>query len=376
MSRLHRLTKIKNPIGRKYDLDVEGLHVDVKNSRRSQKSKDRYTEHCIPQFKRSRENQNVTISGVLSPYLWPLDLLDKPKERHEDAEIIFLGETDIEKQSILKNVFNDLVDFVGPNPANKYFLPPWVFDYPEYVYTEQNKARKELKDFTNLASLKGVEFKFNLIPVGIAADIDLTEILDSWERNFLDQLSNRIEKYGLSLPFLFLTILTHFLGMADSSETVSDFKPDKYRKFLFYKEGRNNPLGIYDPLKTIDALIEALGTLWTAEKPLIRKFCRFRLKSFNVLQGKSDPNENLWTTLIAYCGGRLEDGSACGKNPLVLGESKLCKKCRKLICPDPDCGYCCEKCQGERSPTSRSHTSTGGFKPAGTSGAGESDFAL
>ena len=380
-----QIDKNKKIDWRKYDLDVEGLHVDVKNSRRSQKSKDRYTEHCIPQFKRSRENQNVTISGVLSPYIWPLDLLDKPKERHEDAEIIFLGETDIEKQSILKCEFNDLVDFVGPNPANKYFLPPWVFDYPECVYKKQNKALKELKDFTNLASLKGVEFKFNLIPVGIAADIDLTEILDnealdSWERNFLDQLRNRIEKYGLSLPFLFLTILTHFLGMADSSEIVSDFKPDKYRKFLFYKEGRNNPLGIYDPLKTIDALIEALGTLWTAEKPLIRKFCRFRLKSFNILQGKSDPNENLWTTLIAYCGGRLEDGSACGKNPLVLGESKPCKKCRKLICPDPDCGYCCEKCQGERSPISRSLAPTGGFKPsgtpAGTSGAGESDFAI
>ena len=241
-----QIDKNKKNDWRKYDLDVEGLHVDVKNSRRSQKSKDRYTEHCIPQFKRSRENQNV-ISGVLSPYIWPLDLLDKPKERHEDAEIIFLGETDIEKQSILKCEFNDLVDFVGPNPANKYFLPPWVFDYPECVYKKQNKALKELKDFTNLASLKGVEFKFNLIPVGIAADIDLTEILDnealdSWERNFLDQLRNRIEKYGLSLPFLFLTILTHFLGMADSSEIVSDFKPDKYRKFLFYKEGRNNPL--------------------------------------------------------------------------------------------------------------------------------------
>ena len=245
--------------------------------------------------------------------------------------------------------------------------------------------RRPLKDFTNFASLKGAEFKFNLIPVGIAADIDLTEIsdneaLDLWEQNFLDQLRCRIKKYGLSLPFLYLTILTHFLGMADSSEIVSDFKPDKYRKFLFYKEGRNNPLGIYDPLKTIDSLIEALGTLWTAEKPLIRKFCKFRLKSFNILEGKSNPNDNSWTTLIAYCGGRLEDGSACGKNPLVLGKSKLCKKCRKLICPDPDCGYCCEKCQGERSPTSSAHAPTEGFKPAGlsvgTSGTGESDFAI
>ena len=79
-----QIDKNKKSDWRKYDLDVEGLHVDVKNSRRSQKSKDRYTEHCIPQFKRSRENQNVTISGVLSPYLWPLDLLDKPKRLSEN----------------------------------------------------------------------------------------------------------------------------------------------------------------------------------------------------------------------------------------------------------------------------------------------------
>ncbi len=378
-----QIEKNKKSDWREYDLDVEGLPVDVKNSRRSQKSKDRYTEHCIPQFKRSRTNQNVTISGVLSPYLWPLYLLE---ERPEDAKIIFLGETDLEKQSILKSEFKNLVDFVGPNSANKNFLPPWVFDYPEYVYTEQNKAREELKDFTNLASLKGIVLKFDLIPVGIAADIeeildnealDSLDSLDSWERNFLNQLRNRIEKHGLSLPFLFLTILTHFLGMADSSETISDFKPDKYRKFLFYKkEERNNPLGIYDPLKTIDSLIEALGTLWTAEKSLIREFCRFRLKSFNILEGKSDLNENLWTTLIAYCGGRLEeDGSACGKNPLVLGESKRCKY-GKLICSA--CKFCCGMCKGGWEPTSSAHgVPTDEFKPAdppiGASGAGGSD---
>ena len=296
----------------------------------------------------------MTISGVVSPYLWPLDLLDS-KERHGDAEIIFLGETDIEKQSKLKREFNnDLVDFVELNSANKHFLPPWIFDYPEYVYRQQNKARKKLKDFTNLASLKGTEVKFNPIPVGIAADIDLMEILDNealdlWERNFLDQLRSRIKKYGLSLPFLYLTILTHFLSMADSSEIVSDFKPGKYRKFIFYKEERNNPLGIYDPLETIDALIKALGILWTAENELIRKFRVFKLISFNILRGKSNRDENLWTTLIAYCGGRLQDGSACGKNPLVLGKAKRCEH-GKLKCPE--CDFCCDKCRGERSPTS------------------------
>ncbi len=366
---------------RDYDLKVDGYPIDVKNSRRSQKSKDRYTEHCVPQFKCSRENKNVKISGVFSPYIRTPELLE-PTEHHENAEILFLGETDIEEQQKLKQEFKDLVGFERPNNPSKYFLPPWVFDYPEYVYKVRDNALKELKGFSDLALLKD---ELNLIPVAIAAGIDLTKILDKealdhWEWCFLDQLRNRIERRGLSLPFLFLSILEHFLdmAMAASPKIVSDFKPEKYREFLFCKEP-DKPLGIYDPLKTIDALINVLSILWTAEDGLIRKFRVFKLISFNILQGKSNPNDSSWTTLIAYCGGWLNK-ARCGKNSLVLGEgeSELCERCSKLICPD--CGFCCEKCREERSPTSSSHTPTEGFKPAGpsvgTSETGESDFAI
>ena len=93
---------------RDYDLKVDGYPIDVKNSRRSQKSKDRYTEHCIPQFKSSREGQNVIISGVFSPYIRAPELLE-PTEHHKYAKILFLGETTLEKQQILKKEFGSLV---------------------------------------------------------------------------------------------------------------------------------------------------------------------------------------------------------------------------------------------------------------------------
>ena len=349
----------ENPDWKDYDLNVDGCLIDVKNSRKSRNSEDRYTEYCIPRFKTGRRtNQEVRIAGVFSPYLWAFELLDKPVDHHQNREIQFLGETNLEKQQALKREFSDddlVVDFSESNRSNKYFLPPWVFDYPEYVYTERDKARKELKCFPNLTLLKD---RSDVIPVAIAAGIDVMEILDKgalehWEWSFLNQLSDRIEEYGLLLPFLFLTILKHFLYMATLPKTGSDFKPEDYRKFLFYEGSNsldiydpletiflfyedNNPLGIYDPLETIDALIRALAILWTAENGLIRKFSRFRLRSFNILQGKSNPDENSWTTLVAYCGRHQPP---CGKNPLVLGESDLCE-CRRLICPD--CGFCCE----------------------------------
>ncbi len=333
-----------------YDLNVNGLPIDVKNSRQSWKSPDRYTEHCIPQFKHSREHQDVKIAGVFSRYLWPCTLLDST-EYDGDTTTRFLGQTTWKDLQALKNEFSDLADFEEWNLTGRYFLPPWVFDYPEYVYTDRNRALKALKEFPNLNSLKGATFEFNSLSVSIAAGIDLREILgnetsEEWEQHFLNQLRNRIEKYGLSLPFLFLTILEHFLCMADSSKTVSNFEPTEYRKFLFCEEF-DKPLGIYDPLKTVDSLIKALDTLWTAENGLIRKFCQFKLRNFNILWGKSDLNESVWTTLVAYCGRPSAKGKpACGKNPLVLGESELCEHGR-LICPD--CRFCCNSRCGEKT---------------------------
>ena len=332
-----------------YDLNVDGLPIDVKNSRQSWKSPDRYTEHCIPQFKHSREYRDVKIAGVFSPYLWTYTLLE-PTEYDGDTTTRFLGQTTWKDLRALKDEFSDLADFEERNPTGRYFLPPWVFDYPEYVYTKRNEARTKLKNFPNLDSLKGATFEFNPLPVSIAAGIDLMEILsnkvsEEWEQNFLRQLRDRIEKYGLSLPFLFLTLLEHFLCIAASPKTVSDFDPDTYRKFLFYQE-TDNPLGIYDPLETIDALINVLSTLWTAKDGLVRKFHVFKLRNFNILWGKSDSNESVWTTLVAYCGRPSAKGKpACGKNPLVLGKSELCEYGR-LICPD--CRFCCNSRCGEK----------------------------
>lgn len=104
------------------DLYIDGFSVDVKNSRQSQKSPDRYTEHYIQKkFKHNTEYQNVTIAGVFSPYLWTYELLGEPESYHEYREIQFLGETTWEKLQELKREFKDSVYFEVPNPTGNFF---------------------------------------------------------------------------------------------------------------------------------------------------------------------------------------------------------------------------------------------------------------
>ena len=334
-----------------YDLDIDNgsEFVDVKNARKSQNSENRYSEYCVPEFKHGRENKDVIIAGVFSPYLYAHKIL-QPTDYSKKHHITLLGETSLTKLEELREEFDALFGFSIGKHGIHAFLPPWVFEYPHYVYTERKKALNDFKSLSEAARSTNTPVMRSVVAAALASASDLSMALDHntwnpWERTFVCQLSERIGKFGLSLPIVFLSVLAHFLDMASSSRPDSDFKPGKYRQLLFWGEN-SRPLGIYDPLNTIDALVKALNTLWTADNGVIRRFNRFKLVTFNILKGKADDDDSVrgWTTLIAYCGGRMPDGSACGKNPLILGASELCEH-RYLICPK--CGFCCIACDNK-----------------------------
>jgi hypothetical protein len=231
-----------------------------------------------------------------------------------------------------------------------HFISPWMFDYPDIVYCELCKAIGNISniEIPILRLIEEAKIKGNLIPIFLAAKIDLEKYWDKssleiWEWEFYKELLKQTRK-GLSLPYIFYTILQHFLKViTDSTVNIQKYNPEDYAKFLFINENtKHNPLGIYDPLKTIDNLINSLCILRKAKNDDISKFKQFRLIKFNILQGKRSINEG-WKTLLAYCGGRLKDNSRCDKNPLVLGEASLCKKCGRLICPE--CNYCLDNCE-------------------------------
>jgi hypothetical protein len=150
-----------------------------------------------------------------------------------------------------------------------------------------------------------------------------------------------IKSDRITLPYLFLTLLSHFLDRLRFND--SSFHPQKYSELLYSEELESHPLGIYDPLNIIGELCETLSDLWkNRHQSRISEFKIFKFNGRGLLQGKRDSSEQL-TTIIAYCGGFVEKKGKCGFTPLVLGKQNHCLNCGKLICRK--CNYCSENCQ-------------------------------
>jgi hypothetical protein len=333
---------------RLYDFDVEGkFFLDVKNSRRSKNSPERYTEHCVPEFKKKDQtvSKDVIIVGTLSEYLYGLDFTDM--DPFTKKSVIYLGELDKKKIDYLRNSFQDenlILDF---SEENKMFFPPWLFDYPEFVYKNRKQyIRKTLMESATEYSIWKMSGQ-NYFPVFIAKGIDIKHKwgkndFAEWQWKFYDELLRLPEKNRISLPFVFLTVLKNFIKNVVSGNIDHSYRPERYREFLYFgndKSSLSAPLFIFDPLKTVDELINSLNTLWQGNHSLIKDFKKFKLVNGNILQGKT-LHDQKWKTLIAYCGGK--DGKVkCGKTPLVLGDHRHCS-CGKLICDE--CGFCSKDC--------------------------------
>ena len=339
--------KSESPDWKKYDLKINELFVDVKNSRHSKQNPDSYVEHRVPKFKKDESNRDdVMIAGVLSPNLLISNILYPESPMNQDPPIQFLGLTNNNKLTAIKDEFetsNLLIIDLKRHGKTGDFLPAWMFDCPEFLYEKRDAELSKILKQTVPEYDLWKEFNRNPIPICTAAGIDLgqfwsSEVLANWEWSFLSAVLDRRKEHGLSLPFLFLGILKHFLQMVSVNED-SSYRPTGYKRLVYdsnIDRDYNMPLGIYDPLKTIYSLITLLDKLWDDDvRELIQSFKIFQLAGLNILRGRRGENEWWYETLIAYCGG-------CGKEPLVLGDCEHCHKCGMLVCPD--CKFCSKNC--------------------------------
>lgn len=322
-----------------HDLSINGnKSVDVKNARTPLHNDKIYVEHTVRKFKQDRNNRDVVIAGVLSKYIVDyFNVYDKSKD-----SIIFLGE-------ITRNEIDKLEKYFCKNNVdieitNLTAIPPYLFDYPEEFYKDIINLREKLKSYLNNINentIKYFEFKnINLIAVHLIAGMDLPDILKSQlthhEKSLYEKIL-KISKYKrISLPELYLTVLTDFLDKALTQQLDDSVN---YKKLL--EINYSNFLSIQDPLGLLNILCSTLKKLVENKESLqiLKDFDYFKFSSIGILRGRNK-NDKKMTTLFAYCGGWIEGKGKCGHNHLIYGKEKTCEH-GYLICPEENCGYCC-----------------------------------
>jgi hypothetical protein len=384
------IQQIEQPNGgdwEKYDLKIEELCIDVKNSRQSERNPDRYTSHCVPKFKETRSG-SVYVAAVLSPWLteqeirtgkyidrgsgfWQESYWSRSQESKlgDEYTLKFLGLTterkirslanEIKNGSDLSIVFDD---FSGPK-----FLPPWVFDYPEELYPNRNRALAEVNKLVSnpknwsLVNLPFAE-KAELMSALLAARVENKDYLEflislgtsEAQKAFIEMVYGRLLKLkSLSLPVIYLTVLEHFVRMLKYDKGWSFISSDF--DLLFPNNQIERPLFVYDPLRTVETLISTLSRLWHNKNESLKTMGAFHLRGLNLLDGIAANNKRY--SVLAYCGGWITDDRGarpCGTTPLVYGNCDNCDTCGNLICRN--CSYCSQACEIHAKNLSRTLT--------------------
>lgn len=343
----HQVTKQSNH-WKKADIQIDSkFYIDVKNARKEVNS-EAYSEFCVPKFKQEHSS-DVFISAVLSPYLQHEFMKGASSPRFPVKNPRVLGVSSANKLSRLKKDFDDdmlTLERDGFDP--KKYLPPWLFDYSKKFYLEQNEVKDEFMKLQDSDILEGKDLVFaENMPVSLflASNRPLPASwiseLPRWQVDFAALLTSFKE---ISLPYLFLSLLKHFLCMLPSEDP--SYSPQEYKNLLY--TGSNHPLRLYDPLDIIKDLCNTLQVLWNKRKVAnaeLTDFKVFKLTGRGLLRGKRSNDDESWTTILAYCGGKIEGKGKCGFTPLVIGKDPNCNKCGYLICPQPDCGCCQSSCE-------------------------------
>jgi len=350
----------------------ETIIVDVKNARTPISSrtdhKRRYVEHCVPRFKEIRNKEDVTVAGVLSPYLKLEDLLNPASLNYSPDPVTFLGETtktgikNLESEFRKRAAFEEIsicLESRTRDGKSTWVIPAWAFDYPPHFYTRRNESRERLRRMAKDPIPTLSEFAtvgINPLPAFLASGIPLPE---NWQgeitrgqRYFYNLWCSRGEN-GISLPFLFLGLLTHFVEMLKHKDRWDAFEPNQYQRLLYAENsnsGKNlQPLGIVDPLGIIDDFIDTLSILWKNKGYFnLHEYEAFRFNGLGLLRGRRR-NQKRFETILAYCGGKIEKQGKCGKSPLIVGREKTCEVCGHLICSNPKCGFCSYADYGQKT---------------------------
>jgi hypothetical protein len=331
--------------------------LDVKNARTSPNTAS-YSKFCIKRLKKE-SGKDVNIVAVLSPYLKGTEIESgKVENPNRDEKVKILGEfseTDLEsfKQMFEGNLIS--MDFSTGFDRNEY-LPHWLFDYGDKFYENQINVtsrfrqleESEIPDVADcsILEIKLVKYLSLFIASGRPLATSSTENILDWQKKFAENLIE-LKQSRISLPLIFLSLLTHFLSMLSTERFDNEYSPAKYKEIL-YSDGINkHPLKIYDPLGTINDFCDSLQSIWDDRvQAKLDEFKIFEFDGRGLLSGRRSRQDRDKIRLLAYC-GYSKDGLSCGCAPLVIGNNDTCMSCSCLICKKCDC--CFVNCLGYKS---------------------------
>lgn len=308
---------------RTHDLMVHDYApVDVKNSRRSL-SGNFYVEPYVKRLKVSSSGIDVKIAGVLSPYL-QLEYIEAPRKANfAISSITFLGDTSRSEIASLEKQFSSEWFDLQIRRDDDQVIPYWMFEYPPEFYRESSRAAAVLRQCDVLPSDEAWGLITSpyvpLIPAFLGAGLDLPEFfrrrLHPWQLDLYAKLCGQPRSERLTRPWLFLSLLVHFLETLKSGEAGDSFSPRKYGELLFPmiriaarksldhvnparvgpwrppsydRAPRENPAGLCDPLGAIDGLCSTLDDIWNYRDAYnLRRFNSFRLQGLGLLQGRA-----------------------------------------------------------------------------------------
>jgi len=319
---------------RTHDLEVDGVPLDVKNSRRARYNPERFTSFLAREFKTDAEARAVRLVGVASYFVRPYSLLAPDDPYLRTRRPVILGETSDEAIQRCAREFPAIMDGTFREAADaKQHFPPWVFSYPDWVYDSRDRAFAEFV-LLDLSALKPhMRGLLGVAALEIAAGIDdelaASTSLTSAQTEFVRLWRHVRARCGASVMSLYLTVLAFVLRrIRDHKDTA--FDPATLRVLIFPDADEAHtfcPLGMWDPLQTVDTLISTLAELNNVAQDQLRDIREWKLQQLQILRGRE--LHGRWRTVLAYC--------HCGKAPLILGREEICQ-CGRLICPE--CGEC------------------------------------
>jgi len=249
-----------------YDLLVGNNAVDVKNTRPNYNAP-RVVSWFVRSFKETADGSPVAVVATLSRYRTPL----LPDMRFP---ITILGSVTLERIEELESMVagGPLSGRVtSPAEIGGCFLPPWLFDYSPADYEKREEAFAAFRSHDWGRTAKDTCY-FRSMALASGSNSFESESLPPATRRFAVLLRERLARYGLSLPVVFLTVFEHFIeqagrgdeGLFNTDEIFTLIFPDEPQidSELRLEGDRRRPLFLLDPTCIVGKLLEKLRGRW------------------------------------------------------------------------------------------------------------------